>query len=166
MTLSLAVRILQPRSTPAAPMPDSNPAFTAAMRDFYEAVDASIASHQPLCINRGDCCKFATFGHRLYVTDVELKYFVCGEPARPVDLAAGACPYQEAGRCTARTHRPLGCRIYFCDESAQGWQGVEYERYLERLKDIGRRFDIHYRYREWLSALAEERPTTSELQSR
>ncbi|HKQ47964.1 MAG TPA: YkgJ family cysteine cluster protein [Phycisphaerae bacterium] len=153
MTLSLADRILQPNPAPAAHRPNSNDAFTAAMREFYEAVDASIAAQQPVCINRGDCCKFAAFGHRLYVTDVELAYFVRGEPARLVDPNAGACPYQEAGRCTAREHRPLGCRIFFCDENARDWQGPEYERHLERLKEIGRGFDIPYRYREWLSAL-------------
>jgi Fe-S-cluster containining protein len=157
VTLPLTDRIVQPSQTPAVSLhgsaqPDDE--FAAAMRDFYAEVDASIAAHQPVCINRGDCCKFAAYGHRLYVTDVELAYFIRGEPARPVDSAAGACPYQEAGRCTARGHRPLGCRVFFCDENAREWQGPEYERHLERLKEIGRRFDISYRYREWLSALA------------
>jgi Fe-S-cluster containining protein len=158
VTHSLTDRIVQrplPSVAPPHRPPDATDAFATAMRDFYADVDASIAAHQPVCINRGDCCKFAAFGHRLYVTDVELAYFVAGEPARPVDPAAGACPYQEAGRCTAREHRPLGCRIFFCNENARDWQGPEYERHLDRLKDIGRRFDISYRYREWLSALTQ-----------
>ena len=159
MTISLTHRIVQESPSgvnPTPPLEGSDP-FTAQMREFYEKVDAAIAAHQPRCVNRGDCCKFAAFGHRLYVTDVELAYFVRGEPARPVDPGAGACPYQEAGRCTARAHRPLGCRIFFCDESARDWQGPEYERHLAELKEIGRGFDISYRYREWLSALADGR---------
>ncbi len=161
MTLSLSDRIVQPSSaTPVAAAqesPTTTDAFTTEMRAFYEDVDASIAAHQPLCINRGDCCKFAAFGHRLYVTDVELAYFLRGQSGRilPADPAAGACPYQQAGRCTAREHRPLGCRIFFCDENGRDWQGPEYERRLGRLKQVGERFGIPYRYREWLSALAE-----------
>jgi Fe-S-cluster containining protein len=161
VTISLSDRIVQPssatpmiaeRSLPAAPN-----AFSSAMRDFYEDVDASIAAHQPVCINRGNCCKFAAFGHRLYVTDAELAYFLDGRAERliAVDPAAGTCPYQQAGRCTAREHRPLGCRVFFCEESARDWQGPEYERHLSRLKQIGADFDIPYRYREWLSALAD-----------
>lgn len=158
MTVSITDRIVQPPAAMPSEAPsDSSDAFTSAMREFYVDVDASIARHKPLCINRGDCCKFAAFGHRLYVTDVELIYFLHGEADRllPADPAAGACPYQQAGRCTAREHRPLGCRIYFCDENARDGQGPEYERGLERLKRIGGQFDIPYRYREWLSALAE-----------
>lgn len=158
MTVSLTDRIVQPLvAMPTEAPTDSPDAFSSAMRDFYEEVDATIAGHQPVCINRGDCCKFAAFGHRLYVTDIELIYFLRGEADRllPADPAAGACPYQQAGRCTAREHRPLGCRIFFCDENARDWQGPEYERLLDRLKHLGRQFDMAYRYREWLSALSE-----------
>jgi Fe-S-cluster containining protein len=157
MTISLSDRIMHRLVLAEAPAGDSpgGGEFSEAMREFYRDVDASIASHQPVCINRGNCCKFASYGHRLYVTDVELDYFLLHEPPRPVAPAAVACPYQEGGRCTAREHRPLGCRIFFCDENSRNWQGPEYERHLERLKQIGQRFGISYRYREWLSALAD-----------
>src|SRR5688572_16070154 len=43
------------------------------------------------------------------------------------------CPYQVDGLCTARNARPLGCRLYFCDENAQSWQNEVYEKYHARL---------------------------------
>ena len=138
------------------PPTDINYQLLADMRGLYQEVDATTTAHSSVCVNRGLCCKFGEFGHKLYVTDVELSYFLAGQggTARPVEDVA-ACPYQVAGQCTAREHRPLGCRIFFCDPAAQGWQGPEYERFLEKLKHLGRRHGVAYRYREWLSALAE-----------
>lgn len=99
-------------------------AFTEAMQVFYTEVDAAVASHSPVCINRGHCCKFDSFGHKLYVTDVELRYFSEGMRSRWIDPTDEAkCPYQSGGRCNARERRPLGCRVFFCDPAAQGWQG-------------------------------------------
>ncbi len=130
------------------------------MREFYGRVDADINAHRPVCTNRGACCKFATFGHKLYVTGVELQYFIERQQKdglRPVE-SENACPYQVGGFCTSREHRPLGCRVFFCDPAAQGWQSAEYERGLAELKQIGSDLGIEYRYREWLSALREARP--------
>lgn len=131
--------------------------LAAAMAALYEDVDAAVAACKPTCWSRGACCRFRSFGHRLYVTDLEIAYFVRGARAawRPAADDA-ACPYQIDGMCTTRVHRPLGCRIYFCDETAQAWQGATYERFLRRLKEMGRQFSVPYRYREWLSALREQ----------
>jgi Fe-S-cluster containining protein len=133
--------------------------FAGRMAAFYARVDEAVALHRPTCWNRGACCKFGTFGHRLYVTTAELAYFVHGKVGqwRPVTGEA-ACPYQEGGLCTAREHRPLGCRIFFCDPAAQAWQPGEYERFLRELKAIGEEAGLEYQYREWLSALAEAGP--------
>jgi len=140
------------------------------MARFYQEVDGAVAAHKPTCQNRGACCKFASFGHRLYVTDLELAYFHhCQEDRLRAPTSDGACPYQVGGLCTARDHRPLGCRIFFCDESAKAWQGPEYERFLARLKQLGDELGVPYRYREWLSALVglsappTEKPATSAL---
>lgn len=129
--------------------------FAFAMQSLYAEVDAAIASHLPVCTNRGQCCKFDTFGHRLYVTSVEFDYFAEGMKDRWITPTSESCPYQSGGRCNARDHRPLGCRVFFCEERSQAWQGPEYERFLARLKDIGERFEIPYRYREWLAALGD-----------
>jgi hypothetical protein len=71
------------------------------------------------------------------------------------------CPYQVAGMCTAREARPLGCRVYFCDENAQGWQNALYERYHAKLRDVHARFDVPYEYIEWRAALRRLMDETS-----
>jgi hypothetical protein len=55
--------------------------------------------------------------------------------------------------CTARQARPLGCRIYFCDENAQHWQNDVYEKYHARLTALHDSFGIPYQYMEWRIAL-------------
>ncbi|MCK6482855.1 MAG: hypothetical protein HUU22_05095 [Phycisphaerae bacterium] len=173
-----------------------SPALCDRMRDLYARLDAEIASHAPVCTNRGECCHFDTYGHLLFVTPVELAYFVTGvrrngrgavgngggppdettQPAErcdPADVAhastadartaqrtlplmAGTeriCPYQIGGRCTARDHRPIGCRIFYCDPSAQAWQSDVFEKYLAELKQIGAELGVEYRFVEWVSAL-------------
>ncbi len=129
------------------------------MGKFYTYVDETVAEHLPVCRNRGVCCRFESFGHRLYVTTAELAYFVWGRrddwrtPGARGD--GGACPYQIGGLCTARQHRPLGCRIFFCDPTSQDWQPEAYEHHLARLKRIEADLGMDYRYMEWLSALRE-----------
>ena len=164
MTIPLSDRILPNAASSAAinsqlPPPPLN-AFDRRMAEFYERVDAAVASHSPVCNNRGLCCKFAAFGHRLYVSEPELRYFVSGRANewRPAAPDQTDCPYHVGGVCTARQHRPLGCRIFFCEERSQAWQGPVYEQFLAELKAIGPAFDLPYSYREWLSALRSEPP--------
>lgn len=154
MSVPLSHLISQGAEQP--PTQSGGDAFTGAMQAFYAEVDATVAAHSPVCINRGQCCKFDTFGHKLYVTDVELRYFVEGMRANWLEPGDEAqCPYQLGGKCNARERRPLGCRIFFCDPDAQAWQGPEYERFLSRLKALGEAHGVTYRYREWLSALRD-----------
>jgi len=65
------------------------------------------------------------------------------------------CPYQEGTKCTAREGRPLGCRIYFCDENSQSWQEEVYEKYHAQLKALHEQYQVPYRYLEWRAALRE-----------
>jgi len=142
---------------------DEPAALVDRVRALYQRVDAEIAARQPVCINRGTCCRFDAYGHRLYVTQVELDYFLLHQrPHGLRDVTTGACPYQIAGRCTAREHRPLGCRIFFCDPNAQDWQPALYERRLAELKQIGEELGIEYRYKEWLVALGRRGPCGDE----
>lgn len=128
--------------------------FERHMASLYADVDRAIAARDPVCTNRGHCCRFGEYGHRLFVTDVELQYFLSGVDRTAPSPGEDRCPYQLGGICTARDRRPLGCRVFFCDPNAQSWQPALYESGLRKLRDIGGRFGIGYRYREWLSALA------------
>jgi len=128
----------------------------ARMAAIYSELDREIEAIKPRCINRGACCRFGSYGHRLFVSSVELAYFqAAAEVGQRSTPTGDICPYQVSGLCTARQRRPLGCRIFFCDPASQEWQGPLYEHYMDRLKTLGEEFGIEYRYVEWLSALAE-----------
>ena len=142
----------------ASTNPENEAEFRAAMAEFYRRVDGRVAFMNPTCGVSGRCCRFGEYGHRMYVTGPELAYFLREQARSGLRRPKGTvCPYQAGRHCTARDHRPLGCRIYFCDPAAQQWQGPVYEESLEELKRIGRRFGIEYRYREWIDALRDPR---------
>jgi hypothetical protein len=128
--------------------------FLAAVSGLYKDLDAEIANRRPVCHNRGECCRFAGFGHCLFVTSVELAYFCAKVPQLLAPEAGRAsCPYQQRSRCAARSARPTGCRIFFCDPAAEPWQPAQTEAALSRLKDLGLRFEMPYAYVEWIAAL-------------
>ena len=52
------------------------PAVDAALRDLYAQIDAAVAERGPTCWASGKCCKFDEFGHRLYVTGLEIAWFL------------------------------------------------------------------------------------------
>ena len=153
------------------PMP---PDVRSAMAAFYDQVDTDVAARRPVCQVSGRCCRFEEYGHRLYVTTLELQYFAdvqlpaAPSPAFVPNAAPGlalplyqpdgqfrpGCPFQVKGLCTARQARPLGCRIYFCDASSQDWQNEVYERYHRRLIELHTSRGTPYHYREWRQALA------------
>lgn len=122
------------------------------MRSFYAETDRLIAEHSPTCWNRGQCCSFGTFGHRLYVTALEVAYYLSAvELLTPI--TDDACPHAFDGKCHMRDHRPLGCRVYFCDPDAQSWQGPLTEDRLAELRKLHEQFDIPYLYADWMVVL-------------
>jgi hypothetical protein len=129
-------------------------AFVAAMQALYAELDAGIAARSPVCTNRGACCKFGAYGHSLFVTSAELAYFLAtseGPLRAPPDRSF--CAYQVEGKCTARTARPAGCRVYFCDANSTHWQPELTEQTLRRLAALGEEHGIPYAYGEWTDGL-------------
>ena len=59
----------------------------------YDAVQAEIDARRPLCDMSGRCCNFEAYGHRLYVTTIELAAFSGQLPA----AAAGTARFETAG---------------------------------------------------------------------
>jgi Fe-S-cluster containining protein len=165
-----------------------------AIRGLYADLDAAVAERGPLCNASGRCCDFDAYGHRLYVTGLEIAWFLCGvrgsgyggqgaldashdeavadrgeirlhqlapspvprtpnpEPGTP---PPSACPYQIDGLCSTHTIRPLGCRVYFCEQGTEAWQQDTTERFLEQLKRLHTEHDLPYSYMEWRAGLAE-----------
>jgi hypothetical protein len=147
--------------------------LSAAVAHILANADADIAAHKPACRNSGRCCRFEEYGHRLYVTSAELLHFAHTHVAPPASCplpapthaislpqffssdAPRGCPYQIDNLCTAREARPLGCRVYFCDASAQSWQNELYEKYHSQLVALHDQFQLSYCYLEWRAALRE-----------
>lgn len=49
-----------------------------AIRALYDELAVVVAERRPVCNASGRCCKFETYGHRLYVTGLEIAWFLLG----------------------------------------------------------------------------------------
>jgi Fe-S-cluster containining protein len=138
-----------------------------AVREIYARLQQQVDQRKPVCVASGRCCKFEEYGHRLYVTTMELAAFVHGlteiekEPetavaggrALPVAPSADGCPFQIGKLCGVHAIRPFGCRIFYCDPSATDWQQRQYETFHAELKRLHEQFGVPYFYLEWRQAL-------------
>ena len=146
-----------------------------AVRSVYDAVDVEIGRRRPTCDASGRCCRFEEYGHRLYVTTLELAAFLNGrdevrrsvaEGGRPSTASpfvilhpspspwdATGCPFQEGKLCGVHAIRPFGCRMFFCDPTSTDWQNDAYERFHGQLKQLHQTLGVPYFYVEWRQAL-------------
>lgn len=125
-----------------------------AMHAFYARADARIAAQPGTCWNKGACCRFGEFGHRLYVTALEVAYYLAmGDSKAPG--VTDVCPHAFAGKCHVRERRPLGCRIFFCDPAAQEWQGPLTEELLGELRRMHDDLGVSYFYADWMTLLRQ-----------
>lgn len=155
--------ITNPADIPVQALIDAarRPEVVDAMRAFFIDADRVIADKSATCWNRGDCCRFRQFGHSLYVTSLEVCHYLAGGDT-PASVPSDVCPHAYEGRCHVRDRRPLGCRIFYCDPSAQDWQGPLTEACLARLRELHGKLDVPYVYADWLTflrALAEQLDT-------
>lgn len=129
------------------------------LESIYARAAAEIESRGPACWASGRCCNFERTGHRLYVTGLEAAYAIARAPRilTPDQIEAararGGCPFQEQNLCGIHTIKPLGCRVYFCDRSAQSWQQDLCERLLVDIRALHEVHQIEYRYGEWRAML-------------
>ena len=131
------------------------PEALSSIEGLYHSVQQEVDRRRPLCVISGRCCRFEEFGHRLFVTTLELARFVRDRGAIhvPNEWDGTGCPYQRAKLCTVHAIRPFGCRMFFCDATSTQWQNETYERFHAELKQLHERFDVPYYYLEWREAL-------------
>lgn len=137
----------------------------AAISQIYRALDEDIASRQPTCWLSGKCCHFDSYGHRLYVTGLEVAWLLWQLDTdsrlglRDIDglYQLDGCPFQSGKLCGVHATRPLACRIFFCDPSAQGWQQEVYETYQQQIRRLHDNQEIEYQYLEWRVAMDQAR---------
>ncbi len=148
------------------------PAIVSELERIYADVAREITERGPACWASGRCCNFEKTGHRLYTTGLEAAYTVARlgtrmkEPDQEqragharahaltiIDVErarqAGGCPFQERNLCGVHAIRPFGCRVYFCDRSAQEWQFDLSERGLTAIRALHDRHEIAYAYADW-----------------
>ncbi|MDB5297503.1 MAG: hypothetical protein JWO31_3486, partial [Phycisphaerales bacterium] len=71
----------------------------------------------------------------------------------PLAWDGTGCPYQVGGRCGVHPARPFGCRIFFCDATADVWQQEQYESFHAEIRRLHDRFGVPYHYVEWREGL-------------
>jgi Fe-S-cluster containining protein len=133
-----------------------------AVGAVYRDLAADVDKRRPVCVVSGRCCRFEEYGHRLFVTTMELAAFVAEFDAapRPAALAESirawdgtGCPFQVAKMCGVHAIRPFGCRMFFCDATSTQWQNEAYETYHGRLKRLHEALGVPYFYVEWRQAV-------------
>jgi Fe-S-cluster containining protein len=134
-----------------------DPAVGAEVAAIYQELTGRIAARRPRCDRSGACCRFEQYGHRLFVTTVELAAFATGlkaeDATRLSDTPGEGCVFQVRGLCGVHTIRPFGCRMFFCDPDASDWQQEQYEHFHLELKALHDRLSVPYRYVEWRQGL-------------
>ena len=135
------------------------PPVSEAIGSLYAQLDEQVAQHGPTCWTSGRCCNFDAFGHRLYVTALEIAWVLSqANPLPPVD-PNGSCPFQTDQLCGVHTIRPMGCRVFFCQKTDDPWQGPLYECFILKLRLLHEQFDLPYLYLEWRTGLNQAMQT-------
>ena len=107
-----------------------------AVDAVYADVDAAVAAARPVCQASGKCCRFAEYGHTLFLSRFEADILLESAPGYDQPVSRDGCPFQVGGLCTARVERPLGCRVYFCDPTYAGVGEAITEAALGKLKRL------------------------------
>jgi len=144
---------------------------------IYAMIADQVVTRAPVCVASGRCCNFEAYGHRLYVTGLEAAWCVTQPtpehpgltPATVAEaVTRGGCPFQVGTRCGAHAIKPVGCRTYYCDPTAQDWQEDLTERAHTMVKTLHTSIGVPYRYMEWramLTLLADVTSTNPETRS-
>jgi hypothetical protein len=113
---------------------------------IYDSADRAVATAGPRCDASGRCCRFAEYGHTLFVSQLEAAVLLDSAPSYERPVSPDFCPFQEDNLCTAREPRPLGCRVYFCDPNYQETGNAITEAHLQMLKELADELGTGWRY--------------------
>ena len=123
------------------------PEAFAELQAVYADLEAELEPLRRQCATRGLCCDFAALGHMLYVTTLEAAYMArAGVVPHEAQMGEGKCPFLRGNLCGLRTHRALGCRVYYCDRTYEEERNALCEKMLKRVRDIETRFGLEHSY--------------------
>lgn len=142
-SLRLPVDIIRARSR--------DEALLRRVADLYAELDGENQKLGVSCSRCGACCDFASYGHRLFVTPIELSYLWAHVDRIPPVTGPPIvkCPYLVAERCSIHAVRLLGCRIFHCEFEKDGRLAQCYEFWHRRLVELHRASSLPYLYVEW-----------------
>jgi Fe-S-cluster containining protein len=138
------------------------PEVSARLEAIYAMIADQVAARAPVCVASGRCCNFEAYGHRLYVTGLEAAWCVAQlTPEQPslsrasvaAALERGGCPFQVGTLCGVHPIKPVGCRTYYCDPTADRWHEELTERAHAMVKRLHEHAGAPYRYMEWRAML-------------
>jgi len=131
-------------------------ALLDGIQSIYDELAQELAELSPVCKASGNCCDFPNYDHTLFCTTVEAERLLAITPiAEHLERTqTELCPYWVERRCTAREGRPLGCRVFFCDEvyKSEHSQRV-YEKYHAKLRELIESCGESYAYVPMVSAI-------------
>jgi Fe-S-cluster containining protein len=142
------------------------PEVSQRLHALLDEIDRLVGESGFACQQSGNCCKFESFGHRLYMSGLEIAWFrlragdppgitrTGGIPLPQIDTRQDGCPYQVDGACSVHKHRPFACRVFFCQEGSDDWQSERYEAFQLQIKRLHEEQGLPYRYMEWREGLA------------
>ena len=145
----------------------ANEHVITTLNHLLEHIDQQVALSGFTCQQSGRCCKFESFGHRLYMSGLEIAAFKlrAGNPVKAsqtesiplpqFDPKQDGCPYQIDGLCSVHQVRSFACRVFFCQEGSDDWQSQQYEAFQEKIKKLHEENNIPYRYMEWRQGLTD-----------
>ncbi len=136
-------------------------AWRSRLADLYASVEKRTDEVRPTCNLSGRCCDFPKTDHELWSSGLELSYAIEKAGGVVPESSSGSCPWYVGGMCSLREGRPLGCRLYFCDESWAQEMGAAYEKYHGELMKLHEEAGIPYRYERFVDGVARARETGS-----
>lgn len=120
--------------------------------EIYASLHREQSALSVSCDGCGDCCHFVSWGHQMWLTEVELMALVAEHGLRRPVLE-GVCPYLEGEHCLARHGRPLGCRVFFCRGDPLVLQDL-FELHFQKILKLIRHHHLEAHYFELLEILS------------
>ena len=125
------------------------------IKEIYKKLEAELASINPGCNSCGTCCHFDEFGHILYTSTIETDYIRENVEIPSFDSDKNVCPLLINNQCTAREHRALGCRVFFCNPDYKEKSQDIYNKYYTMIKDLADKNQVKWRYAPMLKLLKD-----------
>ncbi len=133
----------------------ANAGFLEDLIRVYARLEAHQEAHTLRCLGGGACCKFDLTGQKLYASSGELALLCLQPPPSATRHRPGRCCYQRGPRCAARNRRPLGCRMFFCQNHPGKNFVPHYESYHRLIRHLHQKYCLPYVYVDALSAMRQ-----------